>query len=308
MNPELLVAGLILGALVVYSLTGGADFGGGVWVLLSWGPRAERQRALVAKAIAPIWEANHVWLIAAITLLFTAFPRAFAEITTWLHVPLTLMLIGIVLRGSAFVFRSMTKDFEHRLWSAVFAASSALTPITLGLCVGAVAGGELSGGGFFRPWLRPFPAAVGLMTLALFAYLAAVYLIHETQESDLREDFRLRAVWSGLAAAALAGAAFRLSPLPLRPWPAALCGALALLALWRRSYGAARVLAVAQVALIVIGWGTAQYPYLVVPNLRIHEIAAPPSVLVPVLWTSLVAAALVTPAFAWLYAVFKIRP
>src|SRR5262245_16252696 len=99
---ELLLAGAIMVSLTFYALMGGADYGGGVWDLLVWGPRARKQRELIAEAIGPIWEANHVWLILVIVILFTAFPSAFAAIATALHIPLTLMLVGIVLRGSAF--------------------------------------------------------------------------------------------------------------------------------------------------------------------------------------------------------------
>src|SRR5688500_9634404 len=106
MTLELLVAATIWLALVVYALSGGADFGGGVWDLFSAGPRAAAQRALIANAVAPIWEANHVWLIVAVVMLFVAFPTAFAAMSIALHVPLTLMLLGIVFRGTAFVFRS----------------------------------------------------------------------------------------------------------------------------------------------------------------------------------------------------------
>src|SRR5881396_2893150 len=101
---EVIVAMFILSSLIIYALMGGADFGGGIWNLLAFGLRARRQREAIAEAIGPIWEANHVWLILVIVLLFTGFPASFARLMTVLHVPLTLMLFGIVLRGSAFTF------------------------------------------------------------------------------------------------------------------------------------------------------------------------------------------------------------
>ena len=126
-----LVAAVIYVALLVYTLTGGADFGGGVWDLFAAGPRRDRQRALVARAIGPIWEANHVWLIVVVVLLFVCFPPAFAAIMTALHIPLTLMLIGVVLRGSAFVFRAYDPVSRgaaggDTAWGRVFAVSSLL--------------------------------------------------------------------------------------------------------------------------------------------------------------------------------------
>src|SRR5712671_2575179 len=102
---ETLIAAVMLASLILYALMGGADYGGGMWDLLASGPRAPHQRHAIVEAMAPIWEANHVWLILVIVLLFTAFPSAYAAATTALHIPLTLMLLGIVARGSAFVFR-----------------------------------------------------------------------------------------------------------------------------------------------------------------------------------------------------------
>src|SRR5438105_11999898 len=164
-----ILAGIILVALTAYVLFGGADFGGGVWSLLATGPRKAQQRDVIAHAIAPVWEANHVWLILAIVLLFTCFPRAFATIAVGLHVPLTLMLIGIVLRGSAFVFQSYGGGGGR-----VFATASLVTPVLLGMCVGAVASGTVWWGvrdgsfvtSFIGSWLTPFAFAVGVFTLA----------------------------------------------------------------------------------------------------------------------------------------------
>src|SRR5262249_34045426 len=162
--------------------------------------RARQQRDLIAQAIGPVWEANHVWLILAITVLFTAFPAAFSTITTLLHLPLLLMLIGIVFRGSAFAFRSydLPNDLAHARWSLVFSISSLLTPILLGITLGSIASGRLIGPhanfveAYIDPWLAIFPVAVGCFALALFAFLAAVYLTSEASEPELREDFRRR--------------------------------------------------------------------------------------------------------------------
>src|SRR5438874_11877317 len=126
---------VILVALVLYALSGGADYGGGMWDLLALGPRAQRQREAIEHAIGPIWEANHVWLILVIVVLFTGFPTAFAVIMTALHIPMTAILVGIVLRGSAFVFRryDVREVAVHRRWSALFCPSSFFTPFLLRL-------------------------------------------------------------------------------------------------------------------------------------------------------------------------------
>src|ERR1051326_2029237 len=184
--PEI-VAGIMVLALNAYVLMGGADFGGGVWDLLAAGPRRDEQRELITKSIAPIWEANHVWLIVVVVLLFTAFPTAFSTLAVVLHIPITLMLIGIVLRGSAFVFRCYGSRAlaPRRRWGIAFAGASAVTPVLLGTIIGAIASGDVATASgrvgvasfaevFIAPWLPPFPIAVGLFTLALFAFLAAV--------------------------------------------------------------------------------------------------------------------------------------
>lgn len=189
--PHDLIAGVILVSLVIYALTGGADYGGGVWDLLATGPTKARQRALIEHAIGPIWEANHIWLILVIVLLFSAFPPAFALITTALHVPLLLLLLGIVLRGAAFTFRTYDsrRDAVQRRWGVLFSGASVLAPVVLGIVVGAIASGRvrMEGGqvvgGWFAPWLGLWPLSVGLFTLANFSYIAAVYLCVEAEEA-----------------------------------------------------------------------------------------------------------------------------
>ena len=193
------IALIMLLSLVIYVVLGGADFGGGLWDLLARGPRAEAQRRLIDQAIAPVWEANHVWLILVVVLLFSGFPRAFAVAATALHVPLSLMLLGIVLRGSAFTFRHYGQGAGARSWGRVFAGASVFTPIFLGMTLGAVSAGEIrvrgglvEGGSsvYWAPWIGWFPLSVGLLALALFAFLAAVYLCCEAGEAALQDDFR----------------------------------------------------------------------------------------------------------------------
>src|SRR6185312_609378 len=267
-------------------LLGGADFGGGMWDLLADGPRKTRQRELIARAIGPVWEANHVWLILALVLLFTCFPRAFARIAIALHIPLTLMLIGIVLRGSAFVFQIYGGGGGR-----VFAIASLVTPVLLGMCVGAIAAanigqaGGIPGGGFHAlyvaTWLTSFSLAVGLFTLTCFAFLAAVYLALETPDPELQGDFRLRAIGAGVWVLMMAALALAVAPHRnvVDHRIAALVGIAALitfLALWKRRYGVARIAAAAEVALILWGWGVAQFPYMLPPDLTIAGAAAPP--------------------------------
>jgi cytochrome d ubiquinol oxidase subunit II len=336
-GPAVLVAGIALAALTAYALLGGADFGGGVWDLLASGPRKREQRALIAEAIGPIWEANHIWLILVVVLLFTCFPPAFARLSVVLHVPLSLMLIGIVLRGSAFVFRS---HYGHepepvdsgtgRRWGRVFAIASVGTPVLLGVCVGALSAGTLRPpgrvgfyAGYVAPWLTPFGLGVGFLTLALFAFLAAVYLTVEARDPALREDFRRRALGGALAvfvtAFATLGLAVLGAPLMGRgltaaAWAPALhlaTGAAAVTAigaLWRRHYRVARLAAAGQVSLILWGRALAQYPYLVPPDLTIRSAAAARITLVLTLWVLAAGALVLFPSLAYLFRVFKQSP
>jgi len=323
------VAGALVLALVLYALGGGADFGGGVWDLLASGARADRQRATITHAIGPIWEANHVWLILCVVLLFTCFPAAFAAVGTALHIPLTILLVGIVLRGSAFVFRSygLEPDRAQARWGRVFAIASLVSPLMLGVVVGAIASGTLSvdvASGrvrtdFVSAWLAPFPFAVGAMALGLFAYLAAVYLTLESEDEDLRDDFRRRAIVAWGASAALAiltlllarrGAPAVYGGLLRHLWLLAATAIASVAALWalaRRRYATARALAALQVALTVGGWGLAQFPALVPPDLTIANAAAPAPVLDAVLWALAFGALLLFPALYYLFRVFKAR-
>ncbi|MGH7230808.1 MAG: cytochrome d ubiquinol oxidase subunit II [Nitrospiraceae bacterium] len=335
MTLELVLAGSILIALTFYALMGGADYGAGVWSLLARGRLAHEQRELIAAAIGPIWEANHVWLILVVTILFTAFPAAFALITTTLHIPLTLLLMGVVLRGSAFAFRtndvasrSELSEWAQIFWERVFALSSLITPVLLGVTIGAIASGRLGSarGGFVdvfvKPWLAPFPLMVGLLALALFALLAAVYLILETTRQELREEFRRHALWAAVGSAVLAVIVLALAhtgapevgqELSQSLWgrvvlaSAGLFGLCALLFLWIRRFRLARVCAVGEVALVLWGWALGQYPYLVEPTLTIYNAAAPAQTLRLLLVALLLGAIALFPSLYYLYRIFKGR-
>lgn len=326
---EYAIAAILLVAMIVYLLSGGADFGGGVWALFAFGERGEHQRRALSNAIAPIWEANHVWLILVIVLLFVCFPRAFSTIMTALHIPITLMLIGIVARGSAFAFQSYSAGatrLQERS-ERVFAISSVATPFLLGVSAGAVAAGELRiladsrvDTDFVSEWLAPFPFAIGALTLALCAFMAAVYMTVEADTEALREDFRIRGLWAALAVGLCALAGLLLAPehapliwegLAQSSWAIpfqVMTGAAALtaiVALWRRRWRIARPAAMVQVALIVTGWGFAQFPYLVYPDLTIEGAATSIAVLRPVLIALGAGSLLLVPSLYYLFKVFK---
>ena len=329
--PDILAAVLGL-SLNAYVLFGGADFGGGVWDLLASGPRRARQREVIAHAIGPIWEANHVWLILAIVLTFTCFAPVYARLGTILHIPLTLMLVGIVLRGSAFTFRTYDTrgDAAQRHWGQVFASASVITPVLLGVSIGAIASGRVrpvESGGFVQqyvqPWLTPFALSVGLLALALFAFLAAVFLTMETHEPELCEDFRRRALGAGVAVFLASALVLLLSHnaaplvrtgLMASPWALPLhlatgvSAVVVLYALWFRRFRLARVAVGLQVSLIFWGWALAQYPLLVPPDLTISNSAGPDSTLRLVLVTLAIGGAVLLPSLWYLFQVFKTVP
>ena len=334
--PEVVAAIMVL-ALNAYALTGGADFGGGMWDLLARGPRRDAQRALIASQIGPIWEANHVWLILVVVVLFTAFPAAFAALSTVLHVPRSLMLVGIVLRGSSFVFRSYgaRDDASQQRWGRVFAVASVLTPLVLGTIVGAIASGAAGDAAlrlpatvgsvppsfisvFVAPWLAPFPLALGVLALAMFAFLAAVYLGLASPEPALRDDFRRRALGAaaGMFVAAfgalgiarvrepeVVGALMQGRALAFQA-TVAVAALTALWAIWSRRWQLARLAAAAQVSLILWGWVLVQRPYVVPPMLTIRDAAAPRITLELLLAALAAGAVILVPALVYLFRTF----
>jgi cytochrome d ubiquinol oxidase subunit II len=310
------IAGVIAVALNAYALTGGADFGGGVWDLLATGPRRDRQRQLIAESIAPIWEANHVWLIVVIVVLFTAFPAAFGMLGIVLHIPITILLLGIVMRGSAFVFRSYGGPGHARnLWGTAFAIASVMTPIFLGVIIGTIVSGRVAEAAtrigaapftdvFVRPWADTLSLAVGVFALALFAFLAAVYLTVEATDDALRDDFRRRALVAA-AVVIVSGAVVDVAVVLIVQAAATVAAATAFAALLMRRYRVARIAAAAEVSIVVWGWLWAQYPYVIPPALTIREAAAP-AVTLRLLAIGLAAGAIVLlPSLRYMFRVFK---
>lgn len=322
------LATVMVASLVLYVLLGGADYGAGFWDLLSNGPLKEEQRSLIAGAIRPIWEANHVWLILIVVLLFAGYPRAFGAIMIALYIPILLMVLGIVLRGSSFVFRaySTINSEMQRTCGYVFSASSSFTPILFGIVLASlsddhllVAGDESSNGYVFN-WLNPFSLCVGLSTLSVFAYLAATYLAAESGTEELRGAFRRRAFISGLITAC-----FVTGTAVLTEWYArslrvgllhgtpAICAemtaAAALIigqvAIYRNRFRLARVSAATFAAAVVIGWAFAQYPYLSRPGLTIFNSILSENVVGDIFLASIAGALLLFPSLALLLYVFK---
>jgi cytochrome d ubiquinol oxidase subunit II len=305
----------------LYALFGGADFGAGLWDLVAGdAEKGRRPRALIQRSLTPVWEANHVWLIFILVVLWTAFPDAFGAVMSTLYVPLALAALGIVLRGAGFAFRKPVQSLQaQRAMGATFALSSVLTPFFMGTVVGAIAAGNVppGGGDAFSSWLQPLPLLTGAMFVATGAYLAAVFLVGDARRSDdteLESHFARRALGAAAVAGAFAAAGIvalhsearyvydRLldQGLPL-VLLSALCGIGAIAALlrgWRRPL---RPLAAGAVAAVIWGWGLAQFPYLLPTSLQITQSAAPSDTLTAVILVFLAAALLVLPALGLLY-------
>jgi len=305
-----------------YALFGGADFGGGFWDLIAGGAEVgERPRALIQRSLTPVWEANHVWLIFILVVLWTAFPPAFSAIFTTLYVPIALAAVGIVLRGSGFAFRKSIEGLAaRRAAGATFALSSVLTPFFMGAVVGAIAAGNVpadGNGDAFSSWLEPLPLLTGAMFVATGAYLSAVFLVGDARragEPDLERYFVRRA----LAAAGVAGVAASFGLVELHAEAryvfdrlvdqglplvilSAVCGVGLLAVLLRGGRKPLRPLAAGAVVAVIWGWGVAQFPYLLPTSLRIDQAAAPDPTLVTVFIVFAVAAVLVLPSLALLY-------
>ena len=305
-----------------YALFGGADFGGGLWDLIAGGPeRGERPRAVIQRSLTPVWEANHVWLIFVLVVLWTAFPTAFSAIFTTLYVPLALAALGIVFRGAGFAFRKSIEGLQgRRAAGAAFAISSVLTPFFMGTVVGAIAAGNVPAAGSgdaFSSWLQPLPLLIGAMFVATGAYLAAVFLVGDAGragDEEMEDYFGRRAVGAALVAGAFAVAGlFALHSearyvfdrlvaegLPLLIG-SLLCGAALLVVLLRGARRPLRPLAGGAVVAVIWGWGVAQFPYLLPTGLRIDQAAAPDPTMTMVFIVFGLAAAFVLPSLGLLY-------
>ncbi|MBK5288503.1 MAG: cytochrome d ubiquinol oxidase subunit II [Acidimicrobiia bacterium] len=310
-------------AISVYAIFGGADFGAGFWDLFAGGAeRGRRPRALIEHAIGPVWEANHVWLIFCLVVLWTAFAETFASIFLTLFVPLSIAALGIVLRGSGFAFRKVVPEVgQKRVFGAAFAVSSVIVPFSLGAVVGGIVSGRVPAGGTagdpVSSWINGSSIVGGLLAVAVCAYLSAVFLAHDAHrlgEDDLVGYFRRRAIGAGVVAGLLALVGYlvldsdahhlhdhlgnRALPLVIA---STVSGLVALVLLFRGSIRAARGCAVAAVATVVWGWGVAQWPYLLPTTLTIEQGAATRGTLVALVVVTVAAVVLIGPSLALLY-------
>jgi cytochrome bd ubiquinol oxidase subunit II len=317
---------LMWASVTAYALLAGADFGAGAWDLLAGraGPGA-RRRALMEHSIGPVWEANHVWLIFVLVLMWTAFPPLFASVSSTLYLPLTLIALGVIARGSAFAFRkAVTELWLRRLFGAAFAFSSVVTPFFLGAAAGGVASGRVppgvARGNVVTSWLNATSLVSGVLAVVAGMYLAAVYLTADARragEPDLAEEFRRRALLSGVAAGLVAAAGIAItradSPrlyagltgraLPLVALSAA-AGAASLALMAMRRFVLVRVTAGLAVAAVLWGWALAQYPD-VLAGMTVNQAAAGQATLQATTICAGVGLVILVPSLAWLFLLFQ---
>jgi len=317
-----LVAWVMVVAIAAYACAGGTDYGAGFWDLLAGGTeRGRRPRWLIDHAMAPVWEANNVWLIFVLVIMWTGFPTMFQAVFSALWLPLALASVGLVLRGAGFALRKPTRRLaRRRLFGATFAVSSLLTPFFLGAALGAVASGRVAVGttATADAWANPTSVLTGLLAVAATAFLGAVFLCSDAlrfDADDLVGYFRLRAMTAFAAVVVLALVGLPVTHSDARyVWDgltggaglllivaAAVCGLATVLLLLRRSYGWSRYTSVASVALIVGAWGLAQRPYLLPTSLTVAQGAGASHTLRWLGIVTAVAVVLVGPALAVLY-------
>jgi cytochrome d ubiquinol oxidase subunit II len=313
------VAAVLVVGVTMYAVFGGADFGAGFWSLFA---RNRRERELVDWAIGPVWEANHVWLIFVLVVLWTGFPSAFEAIFSTLFIPLSLAALGIVLRGSGFAFHKTARRVRGRSTAErLFGLSSLLTPFFMGSVVGAIAAGRVPTGNAtgdpVTSWLNLLSLVTGALFVATSAYLASVFLVSDARRAgapDLERYFRDRAVGAGLVTGALAAVglvALRADAralfdqlvtdgLPLVLLSLA-CGIAVLVMLRRGARRGVRLLAAGAVVAVIGGWAVAQHPYVLPPSLTVSEAAAPDATLKVLLGVFGVAVLLVLPSLGLLF-------
>jgi cytochrome d ubiquinol oxidase subunit II len=321
--PADVTAFILLLCVTAYSVAGGVDYGAGIWDLIAGrGPQAERVRALIDHAMAPVWEANNVWLVLAIVISWTGFPLLFASVFESLYPLFAIALLGVILRGSFFAFRHVAEgSLAQRRMGVVFGISSVLTPFCFAASLGAIASGRVAVGGpttsVLTVCFSPLSVCFGLVSVAATAFSGASFLVGDARRyrsPELVEYFRRRAFIAGsvlilMGSLALAVAGYQ-SPGFLRamftglgaPFTVVtiLITPLVLGLLQRRIFRFYRVLTVVVVASLVLAWGLAQSPYLLPGALTVTQAAAPLPTQILLLAVTLAVVFVILPSLALL--------
>jgi cytochrome bd ubiquinol oxidase subunit II len=324
----------LLIAIYLYCLLGGADFGAGIIELFSRKPNKEKIRNVVSNAMAPIWEANHMWVVITVVILFMGFPAIYTQVSVSLYIPLILLLIGVILRGTAFTFRhyDAVQDESQVIYSRIFAVSSLLVSFFFGLIIGAVVSGKITTTpasfyeGYLHPWINLFTLSTGIFISSLFAFIASVYLISETTEKDLRELIIWKAKIATLVMVISGGLVFIFSYVESIGFAERffdhpesiiiiLLATAALPVLWnilgKGLIWPSRILAGAQLFFILAAFYVIYFPEVIVlksgNNITLFNAAAPDVTLTQLGWALIVGSLLIFPTLFYLFKVFKLE-
>lgn len=319
-------------SILLYFLLGGADFGAGIIELFTSRKSIRRTRRTLYHAIGPVWEANHMWLIIAIVILFVGFPLIYSTLSVHLHIPLLIMLLGIIARGTAFVFRhyDAVKDSMQDIYNRIFVWSSFVTPFFLGIIAGSTVSGKINteattfAEAFVYPWLNWFSIAVGLFTIALCGFLAAVYLVGEAEDEADRVRFIRKARNANIIAfviGALVFVAAAKDGVPLVRWvfdgnvgsAAVVAAAVSLLMLWLLIHRAnaliSRALVTFQVSMILLAISYEHFPDLVLltsgEDLSLLRHHAPSKTIDALGWALISGSVFILPSLFYLYYSFQ---
>ena len=323
MLADLAVAVLVV-ALAAYAVLGGADFGAGFWDLTAGGAeRGARLRGLVKQSMGPVWEANHVWLIVVLVVMWTCFPRAFGPLMETLYVPIFLAGVGIIFRGAAFALRGEAATIaEARALGATFALASVLVPFFLGCAIGAVAAGEVPAGGDasepFSSWTGGTSILGGLLAVAFSAYIAAIFLAADAARQaldDLTAALRRRALGAAVVAGAFAigGLAVVEADAPdlydgltsgaglVAVVASAIAGGVTFWLVWSGRFEAARYTAGLAVGAVLAGLALAMRPDFLPGVISFEDAAAGDPTMIATLIAIALALAVIIPSLAYLY-------
>jgi cytochrome d ubiquinol oxidase subunit II len=319
-------------SLLFYLVLGGADFGAGIIELFTSGKNRDSTRTMVYNAIGPIWEANHMWLIIAIVILFVGFPAIYSEMSVYLHIPLLIMLFGIIARGTAFMFRhydAIQDELQH-VYNRIFVLSSFVTPLFLGIIAGSAISMDIDHNAnsfseaYIFSWLSWFSLSVGIFTVAICGFLAAVYLIGEAHDEQARQRFITKARYMNILAVVSGGLVFVASlvdGIPLIEWilkdfiglMAVILATFSLWLLWtnikKRKKWLPRILAGFQVSMIVLSITYAHFPDFILvangENLSLFKDQAPPSTMNALGWALMLGSLFILPALFYLMYSFQ---
>lgn len=200
------VIGILLLCIVTYTIFAGADLGTGILEIFTSKKDETKQESLSIIALKPVWEINHIWLGLAVIIIFIVFPKAFSQIFTTFALPILFLFVGLFVRGFSFSLKTLPKYNHDKKIISLFDYSSLWSTFWLGNFAGALIQGKVTQNpdgfyeSFISPWLSLFPILTGLFLIALFAFIAAVFLHTETNDKLLQSILKKRAINANIVA------------------------------------------------------------------------------------------------------------